>query len=73
LSISPRTVKKHTINIYRKLGVAGRRQAVVKAKDLGLLPAAASHGGGGWPGLTDDRREPLQMAAPMAYSRAETP
>ena len=37
LSISPRTVKKHASNIYGKLGVKNRMQAVEKAKDLGLL------------------------------------
>jgi LuxR family maltose regulon positive regulatory protein len=35
--ISPRTVKKHASNIYGKLGVRNRMQAVEKAKDLGLL------------------------------------
>jgi len=37
LFISPETVKKHTVNIYRKLDVHNRQQAVVKAYGLGLL------------------------------------
>jgi ATP/maltotriose-dependent transcriptional regulator MalT len=37
LSISTDTVKSHLKNIYQKLGVTGRRQAVVMAKDLGII------------------------------------
>jgi ATP/maltotriose-dependent transcriptional regulator MalT len=37
LSISPETVKKHTIRIYRKLGVHSRREAVDRADALGML------------------------------------
>ena len=37
LFISPETVKRHTINIYQKLDVHGRREAVAKAHELGLL------------------------------------
>lgn len=39
LFISPGTVKRHTISIYRKLDVNDRRQAVARAAELGLLPA----------------------------------
>lgn len=37
LFLSVLTVKKHNRNIYRKIGVNGRRQAVDKAIELGLL------------------------------------
>ena len=37
LVVSPSTVKTHTLNIYRKLDVRGRQQAVAKARELGLL------------------------------------
>jgi LuxR family maltose regulon positive regulatory protein len=40
LFIAPATVKHHTINIYQKLDVSDRRQAVAQATALGLLPEA---------------------------------
>jgi len=43
LGISTETVRQHSVNVYRKLGVANRRQAVVQARALGLpVPSAAS-------------------------------
>jgi LuxR family maltose regulon positive regulatory protein len=38
LSISPLTVKRHTINLYGKLLVHSRREAVARARALGILP-----------------------------------
>jgi LuxR family maltose regulon positive regulatory protein len=40
LFIAPSTVKRHTLHIYRKLDVNDRREAVVRATQLGLLPVA---------------------------------
>jgi LuxR family maltose regulon positive regulatory protein len=37
LMVSPDTVKTHTLSIYAKLDVHGRRQAVDKAREIGLL------------------------------------
>ena len=39
LFIAPATVKSHTIHIYQKLNVNGRRAAVEKAKNLGIFIA----------------------------------
>jgi len=39
LSISTETVKQHATNIYQKLQVSGRRDAVGRARALGLLAA----------------------------------
>jgi LuxR family maltose regulon positive regulatory protein len=38
LVISVHTVKRHATNIYNKLAVGGRRQAIHKAQQLGILP-----------------------------------
>ncbi len=40
LYISLPTVKTHTANIYGKLGINSRKDAVTRARALGLLPAA---------------------------------
>jgi LuxR family maltose regulon positive regulatory protein len=37
LVISPATVKRHTINLYKKLSVNNRRDAVMTARALGLV------------------------------------
>jgi LuxR family maltose regulon positive regulatory protein len=39
LCITLPTVKWHTGNIYGKLGVRSRTQAVVRARSLGILPS----------------------------------
>ena len=38
LFLSRHTVKSEAISIYRKLGVSSRAQAVVRSRELGLLP-----------------------------------
>jgi LuxR family transcriptional regulator, maltose regulon positive regulatory protein len=38
LYLSPSTVKRHTINLYGKLGVHSRKEAVAAATTLGILP-----------------------------------
>jgi LuxR family maltose regulon positive regulatory protein len=40
LVISVHTVKRHATNIYHKLDADGRRQAIHKAQQLGILPAS---------------------------------
>ena len=39
LVIGAGTVKTHTLHIYRKLEVANRTQAIVRAQEVGLLRA----------------------------------
>jgi LuxR family maltose regulon positive regulatory protein len=38
LFISPGTVRQHTYQIYQKLDVHNRREAVAKAQTLNILP-----------------------------------
>jgi DNA-binding CsgD family transcriptional regulator len=44
LHLSPKTVMHHSTNVYRKLGVRGRAEAVALAYRTGLLTAAAGDG-----------------------------
>lgn len=46
LYVSRNTVKSHTLSVYRKLSVAGRSQAVEKARELGLLDHLAGDASG---------------------------
>ncbi|MBW2370253.1 MAG: helix-turn-helix transcriptional regulator, partial [Deltaproteobacteria bacterium] len=36
--VSLNTVKYHMKNIYGKLNISGRNQAIIKAKELGIRP-----------------------------------
>jgi DNA-binding NarL/FixJ family response regulator len=45
LTLSPKTVKNHASNIYNKLQVVDRAQAIVRAKDAGLGQAPSRHVG----------------------------
>ena len=46
LSVSWQTVAKHTNNIYQKLRVAGRRDAVARAEALGITSAPPANASG---------------------------
>jgi LuxR family transcriptional regulator, maltose regulon positive regulatory protein len=35
--LSPHTIKSQALSIYRKLGASSRHQAVIRARELGLL------------------------------------
>jgi LuxR family maltose regulon positive regulatory protein len=37
LTVSPRTVQKHTISLYQKLDAKNRRHAVLRAREIGVL------------------------------------
>jgi LuxR family maltose regulon positive regulatory protein len=37
LTVSPRTVQKHTISLYQKLEAKNRRHAVLRAREIGVL------------------------------------
>lgn len=39
LGIAPKTVMHHTVNVYRKLGVRGRAEAITHALRTGLVPS----------------------------------
>ena len=52
LCLSANTVKTHVRHLYRKLGVHSRREAVQRARALGLLAAKASHPTRGQPWST---------------------
>jgi LuxR family maltose regulon positive regulatory protein len=43
LSVSLNTVKTHMRNLYAKLGVHRRAEALSRARDLGLLAPSARH------------------------------
>ncbi|HEU0127153.1 MAG TPA: LuxR C-terminal-related transcriptional regulator, partial [Pseudonocardiaceae bacterium] len=38
LVLSPNTVRNHVSNVFAKLRVAGRAEAVAQARDAGLVP-----------------------------------
>ncbi|MGH2885988.1 MAG: LuxR C-terminal-related transcriptional regulator [Solirubrobacteraceae bacterium] len=42
LGVRRSTVKTHVVNIYRKLGVTNRTQAVERAEERGLLEAVSA-------------------------------
>ena len=65
LGCSPRTVHKHVGNLYRKLSVRDRLQAVLEAQRRGLLPAPAS-GRSNW--LTRSRRAHPAAGAEVAFA-----
>ena len=44
LTITEKTVKYHLTQLYAKLGVTGRVQALTRARELGLLAADTARG-----------------------------
>lgn len=47
LYLSLNTVKTHTKNLYSKLGVHSRKQAIMRAQELGYLPPYSNGNGNG--------------------------
>ncbi len=78
LVLSDLTVKRHKANIYQKFGVHSRRQAIVAAVALGLLPPAsryrfagiAHRGAGGQPVLTGLHPTGPGVVTPPGYNAA---
>ena len=44
LSLSVKTIKNHLSNMFQKLGVTNRTEAVVKGIDLGIISAEEENG-----------------------------
>ena len=43
--LSESSVRQETIKIYRALGVGGRKEAMVRGRELGIIPSAAEQAG----------------------------
>ena len=61
LYVSLNTIKTHTRNVYAKLRVGSRQQAVIRARELGLLGRPERR-----PALTCRQAEALERLLPTA-------